>query len=406
MKKLFGLLALVLLFAHCTNDTPLPNSYDLLDRDNKVGLMPPVSLKASRVATYWQPEPTGTRTTMLLGARDDLTSYVIFDCQNLIKVDSSAQLLSASMFLFSDTLNETTPLDVSLHQVLTSWGETSVVWDSVADFIEPTPVESFTFQPVNFSWTEVPLNNLEFLQEWIKDSYQPELQIKGLVMKFDQASDVIQMASSDASGSPPYIRVVTQAADDAAPDTTLAYFSRDASLMQFNSEVPAQETDMDPARLRVGNGSGYRSLLHFDLSDIPREASIHKALLRFHVDPMASRTDPQNAMSIAVNMATGDSTWQQAAEVEPNPAYPPTSDIASETQDVFGFDSSTPLKDVSRMVQRLVTEQYPNYGFIIYPENYGLDFQEMAFYSGIADTSSAPTLEIRYSQPPEHRFGE
>ncbi len=406
MKKLIGLFAVLLLVVNCTNDTPLPNSYELLERDNKVGLMPPVTLHPERVAKFWQREPAGQRSTILLGARDQLSSVILFDCRNLVKVDSAARIVSADMYLFADTLGESTPMNVTMHQVNTAWGETTVIWDSVKNYIDPTPVESFTIEPVNFDWNVIPLTNLDFMQKWIKDSYQSQVQIQGMLLQFDMASEVMQFLSSDASAAPPYIQVVTQDSANAANDTTIAYFSRDASLIRYDAAKPPLQTEFAPQTLQVGNGTGYRSLVQFDLSGIPREASIHQALLSFHVDQMQSQTEPINAMNVAAQIVVGDSTWQNAKSVKADSVYESTYDVATETSETFAFDSPTPIKDVSRMVQRLVIEQYPNKGFILFPRDLSSDFQEMSFYSGVNDTTLAPTLTIYYSLPPDHRFSE
>ena len=406
MKTLLGLFVSLLLVVNCTNDTPLPNSYELLDRDNKVGLLPQITLRAERVAKYWQREPAGRNSMLLLGERENLSSFIIFDCQNLIKVDSAAQILSADLYLFADTLGETAPINVTMHQVLTSWGESSVIWDSVADYIDPSPIESFTVEPVNFDWNKIPLTNLEFLEQWINDSYRSELQIKGMLLKFETAPYVLQFLSSDVSSGPPYIRVVTRNEESAENDTTIAYWSRDASLIQYDSAIPPLETEFSPDRLQVGNGSGYRSLVQFDLSQIPRQASIHQALLSFHVNQAESSTEPYNSMSIAAQLVVGDSTWQDASSVKADSLNAATSDVASANNETFAFDSPRPINDVSRMVQRWVVDRYPNSGFIVYPSNANSDFQEMSFYSGVNDTTLAPTLSIYYSIPPEHRFSE
>jgi len=58
------------------------------------------------------------------------------------------------------------------------------------------------------------------------------------------------------------------------------------------------------------------------------------------------------------------------------------------------------------MVQLWVSEKYPNNGFMIYPYYQAVDFQEMAFKSGLMDASKMPTLEITYSLPAAHRFAQ
>jgi hypothetical protein len=78
--------------------------------------------------------------------------------------------------------------------------------------------------------------------------------------------------------------------------------------------------------------------------------------------------------------------------------------VADGSSDTFAFDSKNPIQNVTRIVQRWVSDLVPNNGLMIYPYYQNSDFQEMAFMPGVADTVYAPTLDITYSLPPAHRF--
>ncbi len=403
MKKSAILFGVALLLSSCTNNKPLPNGYDLLDRDNKLGLMPAVTLNPVRVARYWKTPPTGGHATLLLGESQNIQSSILLKCRNLIKIDSSAQVLAANLKMYGNYLfGQDSLFNVSIHRVQQEWDELDVLWDDIKDGYDLEPLDRTEFGFSAGEWNSIPISNLEFMQEWIKDSYQSERTIQGILLKCEQPTAAAEFSSVDATLTPAYIQIVTQNAEG-GNDTTNAYLSHDASLLQYSSDVDPETLEESPTTLRVGNASGYKSLLKFDLSAIPSQATIHKALLTFYVDAGQSKTKSDGALTISAFPVVDDSTWAPETIAVDSTASAATDDASAENE-TFAFDSITPVNNMSRIVQKWVSDVKPNFGLMLIPRYPGRDFQEMSFMAGVSDTLLAPTLVITYSLPPSHRF--
>ncbi|MBN1481430.1 DNRLRE domain-containing protein [candidate division KSB1 bacterium] len=401
MKKIAVLIGIVLTFVHCTNDTPLPNGYELLDRENKVGLAAPLTFKPTKTAHYWKIIPAGAKSSLMLGVGKDMQSFVIFQCRNLIKVPVQDDVLAAKLSMYSvGTVGDKNPFTLSAHRYDQYWSENNILWKDVENSYQPEPLETWQFTPQDTTWHSFQFTNLQFIKEWIADSHQEEQSITGLLLKFDQASSGAIFVSSESSITPPYIEVISQDTSGVI-DTTIAYLSHDASLLQNKTGIDEDVVEQEPAVLKVGNGTGYRGLLHFDVSEIPADATIHQALLTFyiaHSEVFMPADSASSTFSVAARLIESDSTWSIDS------TYSAAIDVANSSKNTFAFDSTTPVKTMSYMVQRWVSNVSPNYGIMVYAKDQSSDFYEMAFKSGAMDSVVAPTLVITYSLPAAHRF--
>jgi hypothetical protein len=406
MKKIALILFISFFFLQCTNNKPLPNSYDLLDREGKSGLMPPITFRPSRMADYRQVKPAGSAGSVLLGSYRNLSSSIILDCQNFASagVDTSAELVSAELHFY--TIAETDSnlaVTVNVHQVQTAWSESGVIADSIKDSYSTETLFSGTLTQDSLKWAILPISNLDFMSAWIKDDYLSTSLMQGLLIKCDLQEQMIEFASTDVSASSPFFKIVTHDTSDVY-DTTFVYLSKDASLLEYSDSLPPLTLQESPELLRVGDGSGYRSLISFDLSSIPEAATIHKALLNFKVNAANSNTGADGEMSLSILAVKADSVWEKPGDLTVYSLTSPPTDAAVASNEYFAFDSSTPVKDISRIVQRWVIKSWGNNGFLLYAGNEGKDWQEMAFYSGAQDSLLAPTLTVTYSLPAEYRF--
>ncbi len=412
MKKMTALIFLIFLtFLHCTNNTPLPNGYDLLEREGKVGLQPPITLQPVNIGRFWRAVPTGDKSTLLLGSGKDAHSFIILQDRNLSKVSSENTVVSAKLAMYAvDHFNDQTAYVVTAHRVERSWDEKTVVLSDVENAYRTEVLESWNFTPGDTTWHEFQFTDTNFITEWISDTKNSTPLINGLLLKFDQAPGGTVFYSSEASNYKPYIQVVSQEATGAL-DTTIAYLTHDASLLQATNGIAEYELEENPDVLHVGNGMGYRSMLQFDLSSLPAEATIHRARLAFVIDPdnvLIPGTSSDGAFSVGIGAADSLGEWIGLSKLDStviiDPNYSPGVDVASTNNATFVFDSPAASAAVSRIVQRWVSGTSKNNGFMIYPYFQGADFQEMAFKSGRIDPADMPTLEITYSLSAAHRF--
>ncbi len=415
MKNIAALIFLVFLtLLQCTNNTPLPNGYDLLQRDGKVGLQEPMTFQPVNMARFWRSVPTGTDETLLLGTGKDAQSFIIFQNLNLKNVSTDATVLSAKLSMYAlDHFGDMAPFSITAHRVERVWDEREVLWEDIKNGYRSEVVETWDFTPTDSStWREFQFTNTEFIAEWIADTYNATPGINGLILTFEQAAGGTVFQSTEGSSFTPYMHIISQVPDQ-KPDTTITYFTHDASLMITTNGVEEYQLEQNPDALNVGNGTGYRSLLKFDFSELPQEATIHKAKLNFYLDPdniLKSVTDLDGAFSVGIGVVDSLALWTGLAAVDSKlriePKISSSVDLATVENEQFSFDSPAASVSVARMIQLWVSGKYPNNGFMMYPYNQAVNFQEMAFKSGLMDASKTPTLEITYSLPAAHRFAQ
>ena len=408
MKRLIFAILIALISLQCTNNKPLPNGYELVDRDGKSGLMPPVTLKAVRTATFRTITPVGSTTTLLLGAHQGLSSWVVLNTRNFrsSKIDTTTDIQTMELHMFVNALTDSAlTFPVTFHQIEKSWSEYTVIADSLTGSIAAEPLFRAEIQPKRAAWTVIPLPEIAFFKAWIKDAYAGTPTLFGLALK-TQSDAMIQFASADDAFAAPFIKI-RYLKTDGNQDSVNVALSADAALLSYKDV--ADRMIYSPPSLRVGSGSGYRSLVQFDLSSIPASATVHQALLTFAVNNDSSRTRVNGRMNISVLAVDGDSAWADAADISVIPTASKPYDVAVDIAQTFSFDDSNsnlnaPVLYVSRTVQRWLTGAYGNDGFLLYPTDEGKDWQEMFFYSGVEDPQQSPTLTVLYSLPTENRF--
>ena len=411
MKKIGLLFGVVLLLLQCTNEKPMPNGYDLLNRDNKSGVEPPITLKATRVAQYWEIEKTtqtGQLSTLLLGNAQDVHSDIVLKCWELARVDTNAVLDSVNLYFYGRYLfAQDSLMDISIHRINTDWQEDGFSWSDLDGGYDQDPLENTEVVFHANGWNKIRITDLQFMKEWIRDTYNDDLTIHGLLVKCDQPDIAAEFVSTEYTDTSlrPYFKIYMKNAEG-AQDSIEMNVTHDGSLLQNSVDLDPDVLQESPEFLRVGDVSGFKSLLQFDVSGIPHEATIHKALLTFYIDAEHSKTKQDGAMTVAAARIVSDSTWDPVT-IELDSLTSPASDEASVSNETFAFDNATAAHVLSKIVQKWVSDdEAPNNGLILVPNYPGQDFQEIALKTGAGDSIYTPTLEITYSLPPSHRFAE
>ncbi len=396
---LFTVLALAL---SCTLEEPLPAGDELMDRDNSRGVQPPLYLTATETAQYRAYESSGFSTRLLFGEKQGVSAVAILNSNLFYELDST-NVESASLYLYPADNWSLTPFTVNFYEFDQEWDEETVTWDDVQSNLGQQ-VESMEFTPLDSAWNVFEFSNLEFFQNWIMDQAGDDPRTTGLILTFDQAQSTVEWYSSDASGTQPFFRLITTPFDDPdRPDTTDIAMTSDASLMQPGSLPPVETLEYSPTHLRVGNGSGYRSLLRFDVDQVPLNATVHNVQLTMYVDKERSDTK-SSGMFITPLPVEEDSTWSSFAALSVDSALNHNADDAVATVDTFVINNPATLQFLSNIYNAWIHDNRNSYGLLLYPENLSRDFQEMVFYSGEDDPDLKPTLKVTYSLPAEQRF--
>lgn len=396
-----GLILILLLLMGCTNDKPLPGGYELLNRQEKGELLV-TTIRASKFATYWKKPVAGERATLLLGAKGELRSFIAFRFGLFVYSQlDTASVYSSKLRLYQRTSynRNADSLRANVYAINTdlNWSETTAIIDTLLGRYD----EKINYGPVSIapdSGKFVELNlSPELVNKWIADDNNP-----GFILTFDYADFLAEFYSSDAAVDTLWPKLeVAYVNKSGQKDTLLLDAVSDVSLIQYDSIIPEYELIEDPDRLLIGNGTGYRSLIQFDVSSIPDDANVHNALLQFSVDTDASHTYGVNMTVTAIPV--GDSLWIPS-ELDLKEFSGSATAYASSDVNFFNFGESSANSVINSYFQFWVNGTIKNFGLALQPGQEGVNPSEIRLYTGKNDSSRAPFVRITYSLPPSARF--
>jgi hypothetical protein len=145
-------------------------------------------------------------------------------------------------------------------------------------------------------------------------------------------------------------------------------------------------------RLFLTNGISLRSFLYFDVSQIPAEATINRALLILHCDTTLSVPTPSESFGVTAFSTTGD-----------------VSQIPSIPYDSTYFVSDTTQKDslklnITSFLQDWTSGNKTNFGLLLAGYKANIDPYQIGFFSTNSDPILRPRLEVFYSLPSSSQF--
>ncbi len=397
MKRILVLISLVAawLISSCTSDKPLPSGFENLQRTYK-GELKVLELTPTASAGFWDEPVAGGKTTLLLGQHGDARSFALIQLTNFTSFDT-ANVQSVRINLRQTGRYGTgTAFTVTAHPVLSTWSEDTVVWSTVKDqYDRNAATTTFKVPDADTGWVsfDVPAATMN---NWIANTGSNF----GLLLDCTDATFMAEFVSSDAASYMGYASVA-YTSKAGVKDTVITYITYDASLLQNLTTTTVKTLERNTDRLQVNNATGYRSLLRFDLSTIPIDATIHQALLSLYIDKPASDTD-SSGVTLYVSTVVDDSTWNPATiALGTLSSYPKA--YAFDDKDKVEFATSSTISAMSSVAQNWVLKNPPNYGMILYGDT-GLDGQWITLYTGKDQPAYTPVLKITYSLPPSSRF--
>lgn len=418
MKRLLALLSLSFLL-YCTHDKPLPSGYELLNRENK-GEIIVKEYPATRTAIYWSTPQAGIQNSLMLGQLNDYKSFVALRFVNFSEIDTttinSVTLNLEQFFHYGDGSS----FEVTIYPLTDAWVPTytyesdweTVVWDDIQGKIDyGKPIGSFTAGPSDsVSIVTVDLDTA-IVNDWVRqyqllynDDETDDIEVNfGFILTLESADVMCQYYSAEVSGSWPFLSISYDPLDEEVEvetDTVYAYI--DASLIQYDTDVMPEQLIEDPEYLQIGNASGYKTFLQFHTEDIPKEATIHHAMVTMNV---VSNEDTTNLLPISVIPVFEDSLWDPEEMVLDSLHEVPTA-YASSIYDEFNMSNSEATSNMSTIVQHWAWNLYNNYGLLLFSGDEGYSLSEISFYSGKNDSTLVPKLRVTYSLPPDMRFSE
>ena len=389
MKRLAVIvfIGISLIVMSCNRPDKIPASFSLLDRTEK-GELKVVELTAPvEIATY-ERDNVHTGYSSLLTVGD----YEEHQAKALVRFDSipdSGIVESATL-----TMNplkyygESPSITINVHQVVADWDENEVTWDTFGDAALPDLQGTVDITPKDTSNIEIDLGT-ELINNWI-DSTAANY---GYLLDFLPTSSMVELYSSETIVDDKY-PILTLIYNDGSADTIKMIPSEDAFIVDFYGTPPEN-------RSLITNATGWRTLMKFNLNDIPENAGILRARFEMWIDQESSLID-EAGMLIGIRPVTSSSWYAPSVTVDStvDAAY---STLIPESESLT-HSVSEELVNFSGIVQRWVAGELSNYGMLLYSAVEGLDVEKVVFYTGASDTSRAPKLIIEYSVPAVSQF--
>jgi hypothetical protein len=383
-RRLPPLFAFFSLFVsiHCSNDVPVSSRFDLIG-GHEVGRVKQDSVPAPVVdSTAGRIVNTGNSPILQLGTFNNIRSGFLIRFSSLPDSGTVAKSVALIMPTYG-ILGTGASFTATARLVTKDWAELSVTYDSVRSAIGVDDVATQTIAVTDTDSVSIALSP-GVVTDWMARRASNF----GILLEATSANFAIQLNSRD-SGNQPFLRL-TYAINNV--DTTrIIRPDRDAFVIIDSPPPPT-------GPLYVSHGTGYNTLVKFDVSAFDSVATVNRAQLIFTVDSTNSLT-------------TGDGMFIQLYRLttETNSLDP----IAATQGALFQVDGQKYVTQKSTSVSfelgALVQAWLRPPGDALRVENFGLlllaitpsrDLQQIAFHSKDSNPGLAPRLRIDYTLPP------
>ena len=323
-------------------------------------------------------------TRLLLGKKDNveagiLMKFLIFFADSIKQqiLNNQLNVISAKVELTKNYTfgNNSSALDYSVHQVTNKWS-TGFTSDSLSsltfDANDLSTGKTFTDSLNTFSISSQTAFN------WLKSYADTGMtQSNGIYLKPSSSSGKIigfQALVEDEDSPIPYLRMIVE--NPGVYQDTLSYFpSIDLSVVSGN--LP----DVGTENIGIQAGLNSRARVYFDLSKLPKNATINFAKLTVTLDTLKTVTGTNFENSLAVYYVKDSASL----------AYDSTFSLQLDRE------GNTFSGDVTAIIG-LMTSQQENHGFMIFP---GDKFNGVELFaikgSNASNLADRPKLQIKYT---------
>jgi len=379
---LYGLSLCVILGVvfQCSKDPAGPVGAQFFERSD-VGSEHHVSLFPVSASSFQVPAATGKSASLFVGQSKTLSSVI------LIRFDTVSTNASIQNTFFAFKFqrysgNIFSPVQFHCYGIHLEWD------DSSSSLPRQLPDRS-QWEPI--TTIEIPVTAdtgsvfVDFPIAWVQNLTRTNGQTN-LLIESNQTECLLKINSREASSTSktvPHLLIYTQS--DTLLDTLEVYPKEDAF-------IPSWKYPTETQWLWVQNGIAWETYFYFDLSSIPPEASINRALLFLNEDTL-----------LAIPNATSTFYWTVYALRDT------LSDFSSVKLDssyalTGSWTSASPSIRMTSLVQKWTSHQKPNFGFVLKGAEEKENLMGRGFYSIGSDTLLIPKLDIFYSLPPGTRF--
>ncbi|MBN1348608.1 DNRLRE domain-containing protein [candidate division KSB1 bacterium] len=392
---------MVIFIAGCEHSKQMPNAYELVENEKHLAGTFNSVIKLPIQQTYYADEiATGYASYLFLGNSQAFQSYILlrFDFAEVpdSSVVRSARLILSATDILGTTGNDFPATMYNVSSALADWAEGTIVWSEFNDQIDsPLMNEPIQISSALDSNYAVSSDTLKLRKDIFKvnvgsiinadSSVDSNLSRTGFCIRADDLNPgnfLVQYHSSESAYTDlvPVLELITVKASSA--DTTLLTPSHDTFVVQSK---PVDGTEC----LYTGQGSPYRSLLKFDLSDLENNVTINRAYLKMVLNENKSQFTNSALPGIKLFPLVSWPDSPESAEV----------DSSSSAGTIGTTNGDTMTVEINQLVQDWVAEVEPNYGILVRALDEGYGLYRAAFYGDMIDTTFAPQLVIKYSKP-------
>jgi len=339
---------------------------------------------ARAATTLRLPATTGASPNLLLGTSGGYLTRIVLKFGNL---PDSAVVHSATLTLFAHSIDgqATAPFTATVHRLLKGWTESSVLWDSLSNAVDPTILASATISTAATDTVTFSIDTT-FVNGWIAGTIPNQ----GLEIDFSGAEFVKEFHSFETGVSGKQPRLTLVFTRKGVRDTTDWAPAEDAFLVQSDPGVPAE-------RLFIGNGIALRTLLKFDLSSISKDATINHARLEMPTDAAYSSLK-SDGMVLGLYRLSSES-WDPSSVTVDDRLPSPVEKLLPNQSSLSTIGSQSGASILRLIVQSWTSGSVQNYGLMVRSQEEWKDIARVAFFSPAADSASAPKLRVVYTLP-------
>lgn len=379
LPKPLSYLLVSLAFWGCTNDTPVSSRFDLVGQ-NEVGQVLLAEISPPLVdSTAGKLVNSGLSSLLQLGAFNNTQSQILIRFSSF---PTGATVRSATLILPTHNFVGTGPdFEATAHRVVSDWQDTTVTNDNFNDAFDPAIIGNRMVAAKDSDSVFVALDNA-LVSGWIGGS----ISNYGVLVQAPTATFAKQFHSSNSALGRPLLRLAyTNNNVDSTKDISAA---SDAFIFEILQQPPI-------GPLYVTHGTGFGSLVKFDLTGLPPEATINRAQLIFTND-------------LPNTYLTRDRMTLRLMNVGKNSLDPLTAvnDSTFQIDEITVGDSTATIAfEIRTIVQAWLRaaddpNRLNNFGLVLDAALPAKDLQQLAIYSKENNLNLAPKLKINYTLPP------
>jgi hypothetical protein len=377
MKLLSISTIIIFLFIMGCSQEPNSVGKDVLDDMDK--LKTDVSTNVAVSSSGYSITSANNSTTLMIGKSNDTEASMLLQFgtfptdTNLANSVISARIKMIPNYSFKDTAGI---MNFSMHEMKRSWSESSFTSDSLAGSYESAPVNTHSFIVNSKDTLTIFPVEKNLVIGWLKGNTN-----NGIILIPNIASNMIfgfntyyYSAISDAR---PQLEITYRASEDTADQTLSKGTIQDATIISGTRPISTSSL------FYVQGGVISRGKIKFDVSNIPRGATITQAFLELKTDTLESSLSSYTDYQILIHAISNDDTI---------PTLSGTTALGKLSGNTFSIDL--------RNIVQLWVSGKPNFGIALRYYNEFTQVDRFAVHGTSAAETNRPRLKIQYTYLP------